>query len=249
MEAQMLEVKNLTVGYTATPVFENLSVDFEPAKITGIIGPNGAGKSTMIKAILELIRKQGGTVALDGQPVSKERQKIAYVEQRADLDLTFPISVFELVLTGTYGKLGLFKSPAQAEKDLAMDALKQVKLEEFKNRQIGGLSGGQLQRVFVARAIVQQAEVVILDEPFVGIDMTSEAEIMNILKKWRDEGKTIIVVHHDLNKVANYFDNLVIMNHGVVASGPVEDVYTQQNIQKAFSADLGAVLFDNKEEA
>lgn len=245
----MLEVKNLTVGYTTTPVFENLSVNFEPAKITGIIGPNGAGKSTMIKAILELIRKQGGEVTIDGQPVAKERQKIAYVEQRADLDLTFPISVFELVLTGTYGKLGLFKSPGQAEKDLAMDALKQVNLEEFKNRQIGGLSGGQLQRVFVARAIVQQAEVVILDEPFVGIDMTSEAEIMKILKKWRDEGKTIIVVHHDLNKVANYFDNLVIMNHGIVASGPVKEVYTQQNIQKAFSADLGAVLFDNKEEA
>lgn len=245
----MLEVKNLTVGYTATPVFENLSVSFEPAKITGIIGPNGAGKSTMIKGILELIRKQSGEVTIDGQPITKERQKIAYVEQRANLDLTFPISVFELVLTGTYGKLGLFKSPGQVEKDLAMDALKQVKLEEFKNRQIGGLSGGQLQRVFVARAIVQQADVVILDEPFVGIDMTSEAEIMNILKKWRNEGKTIIVVHHDLNKVANYFDNLVIMNHGIVASGPVGDVYTQQNIQKAFSADLGAVLFDNKEEA
>ena len=138
-----------------------------------------------------------GKATLDGAAVTHVRKKIAYVEQRAALDLTFPISVFEVVLTGTYGKLGLFKSPGHKEKELANDALKQVNLSEFKNRQIGELSGGQLQRVFVARAIVQQADVVILDEPFVGIDVKSENEIMNVLRGWRDSGKSIIVVHHD----------------------------------------------------
>ena len=149
-----------------------------------------------------------------------------------------------MVLTGTYGKLGLFKSPGRKERELAIDALKQVNLVEFKNRQIGELSGGQLQRVFVARAIVQQADVVILDEPFVGIDMKSEEEIMNVLRGWRNAGKTIIVVHHDLNKVAAYFDELLIMNHGVIAHGPVSTVYTQENMTRAFSADLSAMLFN-----
>ncbi|SUP52653.1 Probable siderophore transport system ATP-binding protein YusV [Weissella viridescens] len=236
----------MTVGYTSTPVFEDLSVKFEPGKITGIIGPNGAGKSTLIKSILGLIKKQAGDVKLDGQEVSKVRQKTAYVEQRANLDMSFPINVFDVVLTGTYGRLGLFKSPGAKEKAAASDALEQLKLSEFKKRQIGELSGGQLQRVFVARAVVQEAEVVILDEPFVGIDMKSEADIMRILKLWRDQGKTIIVIHHDLNKVTEYFDDLVIMNHGIVAAGPVADVYTRENIGHAFSADLGNVLFEDK---
>lgn len=185
---------------------------------------------------------------MDNQPVRRVRRKIAYVEQRAALDLTFPISVFEVVLTGTYGKLGLFKSPGQTERNDVMKALEQVNLTEFRNRQIGELSGGQLQRVFVARAIVQQADVVILDEPFVGIDMKSEEEIMHVLRDWRAAGKTIIVVHHDLNKVANYFDDLLIMNHGIVAHGPVSDVYNKVNIQQAFSADLSAVLFTETED-
>lgn len=176
----MLKIKELTVAYTSTPVFSDLSVAFSPGRITGIIGPNGAGKSTLIKGALGLIRRTGESF-VDNQPVRRVRRKIAYVEQRAALDLTFPISVFEVVLTGTYGKLGLFKSPGQTERDDVMKALEQVNLTEFRNRQIGELSGGQLQRVFVARAIVQQAEVVILDEPFVGIDMKSEEEIMHVL--------------------------------------------------------------------
>lgn len=243
----MLKIKELTVAYTSTPVFSDLSVAFSPGKITGIIGPNGAGKSTLIKGALGLIRRTGESF-VDNQPVRRVRRKIAYVEQRAALDLTFPISVFEVVLTGTYGKLGLFKSPGQTERNDVMKALEQVNLTEFRNRQIDELSGGQLQRVFVARAIVQQADVVILDEPFVGIDMKSEEEIMHVLRDWRAAGKTIIVVHHDLNKVANYFDDLLIMNHGIVAHGPVSDVYNKVNIQQAFSADLSAVLFTETED-
>lgn len=243
----MLSVKNLTVAYDDTPVFSDVAVNFNAGKITGIIGPNGAGKSTLIKAILNLIKARQGSVDYNGQSMKSVQKKIAYVEQRKDLDLTFPIDVLDVVLTGTYGKLGLFKNPGKAEKQASLDALEQVSLSEFKKRQIGNLSGGQLQRVFVARAIVQQAEIIILDEPFVGIDLQSETAIMKILKQWRDENKTIIVIHHDLNKVTKYFDDLVILNHGIVDFGPAKQVYNPKNIESAFSADLSSVLFQEKE--
>jgi len=245
----MLNVKNLTVAYDDTPVFSDVAVSFNSGKITGIIGPNGAGKSTLIKAILNLIKTVEGQVDYNGQSMKSVQKKVAYVEQRKDLDLTFPIDVLDLVLTGTYGKLGLFKSPGKAEKAASREALEQVSLSEFSKRQIGNLSGGQLQRVFVARAIVQQAEIIILDEPFVGIDLQSETAIMKILKQWRDENKTIIVIHHDLNKVTQYFDDLVILNHGIVDFGPANEVYNPKNIESAFSADLSSVLFQEKEGA
>ncbi|NVY96831.1 metal ABC transporter ATP-binding protein [Lactobacillus sp. DCY120] len=241
----MLEIKNLTVAYDDTPVFTDVAVNFKAGKITGIIGPNGAGKSTLIKAALGLIKIKQGTVDFQGQPLKSSPQQVAYVEQRKDLDLTFPINVLDVVMTGTYGQLGLFKSPGKAEKAASQKALEQVALSEFAHRQIGSLSGGQLQRVFVARAIVQDAAVIILDEPFVGIDLQSETAIMQILKSWRDAGKTIIVVHHDLNKVSQYFDELVILNHGVLATGPTNEVYNAANIATAFSADLSAVLFQD----
>lgn len=245
----MIKVRDMTVAYDGQPVFTNLSIQFEPGKITGIIGPNGAGKSTMIKGLLGLINKQSGEVSFNDAPIAKQLKKVAYVEQRAALDLTFPISVFDTVLTGTYPNLGLFKVPGQPEKEAAQRALADVKLAEFSKRQIGELSGGQLQRVFVARAIVQNADVIILDEPFVGIDMKSEAEIMAIMKKWRAAGKTIIVINHDLNKVTTYFDDLVVVDHGIVAHGKTQDVFTKENVAKAFSGDLSAILFDDKEEA
>ena len=244
----MLTVKNLTVAYDDAPVFTDLNVSFEAGKITGIIGPNGAGKSTMIKAMLSLIKSRTGSADFNGKTLKSVQKRIAYVEQRKDLDLTFPIDVFDVVMTGTYGKLGLFKNPGKAEKQASREALEQVSLTEFSKRQISNLSGGQLQRVFVARAIVQEADIIILDEPFVGIDMQSETAIMNILKQWRDAGKTIIVVHHDLNKVTKYFDDLVILNHGIVDYGPTEQVYNPKNMEKAFSADLSSVLFDERED-
>ncbi len=242
----MLNIKNLTVAYDDTPVFTDVAVNFNAGKITGIIGPNGAGKSTMIKAMLGLIKVANGTVTFNGQTMRAVQKRIAYVEQRKDLDLTFPIDVLDVVLTGTYARLGLFRNPGKAQLQLAEAALKQVALPEFAHRQIGNLSGGQLQRVFVARAIVQDADIIILDEPFVGIDLQSETAIMAILRQWRDAGKTIIVVHHDLNKVSKYFDDLVVMNHGIVDYGPVADVYNAKNIASAFSEDLTAVLFDEQ---
>jgi len=243
----MLNIQNLTVAYDDTPVLTDVAVHFNAGKITGIIGPNGAGKSTLIKAMLGLIKSQSGTTTYNDRPIKQLQRQLAYVEQRKDLDLTFPITVFEVVLTGTYGKLGLFHRPGKAERKASLAALAQVGLEEFADRQIGTLSGGQLQRVFVARAIVQQAEIIILDEPFVGIDLQSETAIMTILKRWRDAGKTIIVVHHDLNKVSHYFDDLVILNHGIVDAGTVADVYRPANIAKTFSQDLSNVLFSSAE--
>lgn len=239
----MLKIRNLSVAYGETPVFSKLSAQFNSGKITGIIGPNGAGKSTLVKAILGLVKVKEGSCEYNGQSLKMIQKQVAYVEQRKDLDLSFPIHVFDLVLTGSYGKLGLFKMPGKDEKAAAANALEMVGMTDFSKRQIGNLSGGQLQRVFVARAILQEAEIVILDEPFVGIDLQSEGAIMEILKQWRDEQKTIIVIHHDLNKVFDYFDDLVIMNHGIVAEGPTAEVYNAENIEKAFSADLSSVLF------
>ncbi|WP_285298668.1 metal ABC transporter ATP-binding protein [Lactiplantibacillus plantarum] len=243
----MLKVQNLTVAYSDTPVFTDVAVNFNAGKITGIIGPNGAGKSTMIKAMLGLIKFQTGTVEYEGRALKQFQKQIAYVEQRKDLDLTFPINVFDVVLTGTYGKLGLFREPSKADRQRCQDSLEQLELADLAQRQISQLSGGQLQRVFVARALVQEADIIILDEPFVGIDLQSETAIMTILHQWRDAGKMIIVVHHDLNKVSRYFDDLVILNHGIVDYGPVDAVYTPANIERTFSADLSAVLFTKEE--
>ena len=240
----MFEIKNLTVAYQGELILEHVSLTCQKGKITGIIGPNGAGKSTLIKGALGLIKSQSGQTFINGEPLTKVRDQVAYVEQRSAVDLTFPINVLDLVLTGTYPKLGIFKSPGPLEKQAALDALAQVDLANFKDRQIGSLSGGQLQRVFVARAIVQDAAVVILDEPFVGIEMASEQKIMAILKQWSDAGKTMIVVNHDLNKVTQYFDDLVIINRGIIAQGPVSETYQMVNIQKAFSLDFGKLLFE-----
>lgn len=239
----MLDIKNLSVAYENNFVFNDLSLFIESGKITGIIGPNGAGKSTLIKAILGLLRPKSGLVMFDSKPMSFIKKEIAYVEQRKDLDISFPINVYDLVLTGSYGKLGLFKTPGKIQRLACIEALKQVRMLEFSDRQIGRLSGGQLQRVFVARAILQQAKIIILDEPFVGIDAESEREIMNILRQWREEQKTIIIVHHDLNKVHEYFDNLIIMNHGIVDFGATKEVYNKKNMSRAFSSDLSDVLF------
>jgi iron/zinc/copper transport system ATP-binding protein len=244
----MLIIKDLTVAYQSERILEQVSLSFQSGKITGIIGPNGAGKSTLIKGALGLIKVQSGQTFIDDSPLAKGRDQVAYVAQRSAVDLTFPISVLEVVLTGTYPKLGIFKSPSPTEKQAALEALEKVELLEFKDRQIGSLSGGQLQRVFVARALVQDAQVVILDEPFVGIDMASEKKIIAILKKWCELGKTIIVVNHDLNKVTEYFDDLVMIQRGIVAQGAVADTYNRVNIQKAFSADFGELLFKSNEE-
>ncbi|WCG23131.1 metal ABC transporter ATP-binding protein [Vagococcus lutrae] len=243
----MLSVKNLNVSYYGTKALNNVSLDLPLEHSIGIIGPNGAGKSTLLKAILGIIKKDSGQVTINGQKIDSYRQQIAYVAQRSEIDLTFPINVMDTVITGTYPRLPLFKLPGKKEKAIAKEALEKVGLADLAHRQIGNLSGGQLQRVFIARALAQQADFFFLDEPFVGIDMASEKIIIDILNELVADGKTIITVHHDLNKVQDYFDHLVLLDHTIIGAGETEDVFNQQNIQSAYGQTLGNLLFREEE--
>ncbi|ECP7728535.1 metal ABC transporter ATP-binding protein [Listeria monocytogenes] len=229
-----MEIQGLTIAYKQKVAIDNVTLQIASGKLTGIVGPNGAGKSTLLKGMMGLIPREQGQVTLADKPLTYWRKKIAYVPQRSEVDLTFPITVFDMVLLGTYPALGLIKRPGKKEKQLALDALEQVEMTGFMKRQIGELSGGQLQRVFIARALAQHTEIFFLDEPFAGIDMTSEALIMRLLKKLRDNGKTIVVVHHDFHKVAAYFDDIILLNKKLVAHGPVEQTFTEEQIQFAY---------------
>lgn len=239
---QTISVKNLTVAYQGKLAIDRINVNIPNGVITGIIGPNGAGKSTLLKGMMGLIKTESGVTAVGGAPIKEMQKNIAYVEQRSLIDLSFPIKVSEVVLLGTFPKLGLFRRPKKAEKEKVLDCLEKVKMSEFKDRQIGELSGGQLQRVFIARALAQEADIIFLDEPFVGIDMVSEQVIIHLLKEMRDEGRTIVIVHHDLHKVTDYFDDLIILNHRLIASGPVAQTFTTQNIQEAYGDVMGQVV-------
>ncbi|MBA3925050.1 metal ABC transporter ATP-binding protein [Listeria rustica] len=232
-------VENLSISYGQKRVVENISLQISPGKMTGIIGPNGAGKSTFLKGLIGLIPRESGLVTWEGNSIEAIRGKIAYVPQRNTVDLTFPITVQDTVLLGTYPKLGLIKLPRKKEREIARTALEQVEMLDFAKRQIGELSGGQLQRVFIARALAQQADIFLLDEPFVGIDMTSEALIIEVLKKLRDTGKTIIVVHHDFHKVARYFDDVILLNQQLMAYGETEATFTEANILKTYGQEFG----------
>ncbi len=238
-----LKITNLSLAYDGQAIFQNLSLDLSPGSITGMIGPNGAGKSSLVKAMLGLVARENGQVQFNNQLLDLRKHRIAYVEQRKNLDLTFPIQVKTLVETGSYGQLGLFRKPGAREKAASRKAMQQVQIEDLADRQIGQLSGGQLQRAFVARAILQDADLIILDEPFVGIDAESEAQIMKILRLWKDEGRTILVIHHDLSKVHDYFDELILMNRGIIQAGPSQQVFTAENLAQAFNPDFATIYF------
>lgn len=235
-----IKVEDLQVSYYGKTAIENVSFSFEGGKLIGILGPNGAGKSTMLKAIIELIPRDKGTIRLSEKPVDDIRKEIAYVPQRSNIDWDFPIEVKEAVLLGTYPRLGLFKRPGKKERKLAMECLEKVGMTEFADRQIGELSGGQQQRVFMARALAQRAEFFFLDEPFVGIDVSSEEIIIDILKELRNEGKMVLIVHHDLSKVSSYFDDVILMNKELIASGPVEQVFDAENLSATYKRPIDA---------
>ncbi|WP_086313888.1 ABC transporter ATP-binding protein [Enterococcus sp. 7F3_DIV0205] len=245
----ILTIKHLTVSYQGQKALNDISLQIPAGKITGIIGPNGAGKSTFLKGMLGLLKTDSRTVLLGEQLLDTQKKRIAYVEQRSALDLSFPINVLEVVLLGTYPKLGLMKRPKKQEKEQALKALKTVQLEEFAKRQIGELSGGQLQRVFIARVLAQEADIIVLDEPFVGIDMTSEKVIMDILKQLKEAGKTIVIVHHDLHKVAHYFDEVIILKKKLIACGPVATTFTNKNIQLAYGETMGDIIIKGVADA
>jgi len=239
---QALTIQELTVQYQGKTALAIDNITIPAGKITGIIGPNGAGKSTFIKGLLGLVPTQKRKITLGKTPIDNHRRQIAYVEQRSALDLTFPITVLEVVLMGTYPNMGLFKRPKKQERQQALAALEQVSMSAFANRQIGELSGGQLQRIFIARVLAQKAEVIILDEPFVGIDMTSEQVIISLLKQLKAAGKLILIVHHDLHKVSHYFDDLLILKQRLIAAGPVQSAFTKSAIDAAYGDLLGDLL-------
>lgn len=233
-----LEVKNLTVSYSNKIALTDVNFSMESGKLVGIIGPNGSGKSTLMKAVLNLTAKDSGQVRIDEKSIEKVRKNISYIPQRSNIDWDFPILVRDTVLLGTYPKLGLFKRPKAKEKKIAEEALKKVGMEDFADKQIGELSGGQQQRVFLARSLAQDADILFMDEPFVGIDIHSEEIIINILKELRDQGKTLFVIHHDLTKVEDYFDKLILVNKELVAAGAVSDVFTPELMERTFNAPL-----------
>ncbi|WP_159649567.1 metal ABC transporter ATP-binding protein [Erysipelothrix aquatica] len=237
----MIKIKDLNVDYFGNPALSNVSVEIPFGYSVGIIGPNGAGKSTFIKALLNIVKASSGDVTVDGEPIKNRQSKIAYVPQKSDVDLSFPITVEDTVLTGTYPNIKLFRRPGKKEREIVKTAMEMVDITNLAKRQISNLSGGQLQRVFIARALAQQADVFFLDEPFVGIDLVSETIIVDLLKELRAEGKTVVVVHHDLHEVEAYFDKLIILNKELVAFGDVKDVFNTENIQKAYGSSLGRI--------
>lgn len=229
-----VEVHDLTVAYQEKPALWDVDLAVPAGVLMGIVGPNGAGKTTLLKAILGLIPVVSGDVLVHGKPYRQQRRRVAYVPQKSSVDWDFPTTVFDLVRMGTYGRLGWFRRPGTAENDLTRKAMVQVGLTDLQTRQIGQLSGGQQQRAFLARALVQEADVFVLDEPFQGVDAVTERAVIDILRTLRNEGKTILVVHHDLNTVPTYFDSVTLLNVQVIASGSVGEVFTPENLKTAY---------------
>ena len=234
-----IAVRDLTVAYRDKPVLWDLDLTVPRGILMAIVGPNGAGKTTLIKAILGMVKTAAGLVHIYGAPYEKQRHRVAYVPQRGSVDWDFPASVLDVVLMGLYGKLGWFRRPGKKEKQLALEALAKVGMEALSARQISQLSGGQQQRVFLARALVQDAELYFMDEPFQGVDATTERAIIEILRELRSLGKTVMVVHHDLQTVTEYFDQVMLLNVRAIASGPVDEVFTEENLRTTYGGRVG----------
>ncbi|MCX7571766.1 metal ABC transporter ATP-binding protein [Tumebacillus sp. DT12] len=231
-------VENLTVAYHQKPVLREVEFSVPKGKLIGIVGPNGAGKSTLIKSILGLIPRASGEVQIFGKPYKQERRRIGYVPQRESVDWDFPTSALDVVLMGRYGHIGWFRRPSSKDKALAMSALEKVGMADYADRQISQLSGGQQQRVFLARALAQDAEIYFMDEPFVGVDAATEKAIIALLTELKHQGKTVLVVHHDLQTVTEYFDWVLLLNIRLIEFGPTEEVFTAENLQKTYGGRL-----------
>lgn len=229
-----VHVEDLTVAYRDHPVLWDIDLTVPQGVLLGIVGPNGAGKTTLIKAILGLVRTVAGTVQVLGQPLRTQRRHIAYVPQRGSVDWDFPTNVLDVVLMGTYGQLGWWRRPKAPQRQQALDALARVGMADFARRQISQLSGGQQQRVFLARALVQQAQVYFMDEPFQGVDAVTEKAIIELLRELRNTGRTVLVVHHDLHTVPEYFDWVTLLNVRKIAAGPVAEVFTPDNLATCY---------------
>ncbi|MBX9582788.1 MAG: metal ABC transporter ATP-binding protein, partial [Gemmataceae bacterium] len=229
-----LEVHDLTVAYRDKPVLWDIDLTVPAGVLMGIVGPNGAGKTTLLKAMLGLVRPVAGRVLVNGRPFSPRDRAVAYVPQRGTVDWDFPTTVRDVVTMGTYGRLGWFRRPGAGERAAADDALRRVGLSDLAGRQISQLSGGQQQRVFLARALAQDAPVYLMDEPFQGVDAVTERAIVDVLRDLRTRGRTVVVVHHDLQTVPEYFDWVTLLNVRVVASGPAAAAFTPANLRAAY---------------
>jgi ABC-type Mn2+/Zn2+ transport system ATPase subunit len=234
----VIAVKGLSVSYDRKRVLTNIFLDIQPGHLYGVVGPNGAGKSTLFKAMLGLIETNAGTVSVNGKPVESSRKEVVYVPQKSEVDWTFPATVLDIVLMGRYPHKKILQRMDQHDRDLAQAALQELGIESLRDRQIGELSGGQQQRVFLARALCQEASIFFLDEPFVGVDITTEEKIIAVLKRLAAEGKTLLVVHHDLSTVPDYFDRVIFINQRLVAYGDTEVVFSEENIAKTYGGQL-----------
>ena len=229
-----IEIRNLSVTYRTEPALWNIDLNFPEGKMIAIVGPNGAGKSTLIKAVMGLVPITAGKISVYNKPYSKQRSKVAYVPQRGSVDWDFPTDALDVVEMGLYGRLGWLRRPNSKTRRKARECLAKVGLEKYADRQIGQLSGGQQQRVFVARALAQDPKIYLMDEPLNGVDAITEETILSILENIRKEGKTIVMVHHDLQTVDKYFDWVVMLNRNLVARGPIKDVFTKENLDLAY---------------
>jgi manganese/zinc/iron transport system ATP- binding protein len=234
MSAPAVEVTDLTVAYGEKPVLWDVDVTVPQGTLMAIVGPNGAGKTTLIRAILGLVKPAAGQALVHGKPYAEQRRRVAYVPQRGSVDWDFPTDVLDVVTMGRYGRLGWLRRPGRAEREAALAALDQVGMTAFAGRQISQLSGGQQQRVFLARALVQEADVYLMDEPFQGVDAVTEKAIVDLLRAIRERGGTVVVVHHDLQTVPEYFDAVTLLNVREVASGPVAEVFTDENLRRTY---------------
>ena len=233
-----LEFHDVTIAYGRRPVLWNIDLVIEAPGLFGIIGPNGAGKSTLLKAALGLVPLAGGSVRFFGRPLDEVRRRIGYVPQRETVDWDFPVSVMDVVLMGTYARLGWFRRPGSGERALANACLDRVGLADVADRQIGRLSGGQQQRVFLARALAQQADLYFLDEPLAGVDARSQEQIFRVLAELRAAGKLVVVVHHDLRTAAEWFDAVALVDMRLVAAGPTAAVLTPENLRRTYAGPL-----------
>ncbi len=233
-----LSVTNMTVAYQKKPVVRNVSFEATEGELIGIIGPNGAGKSTLIKAILGLQPSLSGETLVYGKPYKSQRKLVGYVPQRESVDWDFPTNALDVVMMGRYGRLGLFRRPGAKEKSIGMECLSKVGMADFAGRQISQLSGGQQQRVFLARALAQDATLYFMDEPFAGVDAATEKAIIQLLNELKRQGKTVLVVHHDLATVEQYFDSVMLLNGELVAYGPTATTFTEDKLQKAYGGRL-----------
>lgn len=236
--AVAIEVKNLTVSYGPVPALLDINLEIPAGKLVGVIGPNGSGKSTLIKTILGFVTPDFGTVKIFGEAAEKSRGRVAYVPQRGAVDWNFPVTVREVALMGRYGKVPFWRDLSAEDFQVADQALEMVRMEDFRDRQIGQLSGGQQQRVFMARAMAQGGEILLLDEPFAGVDAATERAILDVLEQTREAGRTLVVVHHDLATAAEYFDSLVLLKQRCFAHGPPESVLHPELLSEVYEGSL-----------